>query len=301
MRGDNVVIRVLVLALALAGALVTDSAAQDKGPNTGRLSFTGGIDFPTDYFFRGIVQERDSFLEDNYIVQPYGDLTFKLWEGAGPLSAVGLTFGLWNSLHGGPSGVEGSASVDPKMWYEADFYTKLSATVLEDLAAAVIYTAYMSPNDRFPTVQELAFSLGYNDSKLLGPFALNPSVLLAVEVKGQADTGRHRGTLLQLGVSPGLTLFDKSRTPVSVTFPLQVSLSLDEYYERISVGGEDDTFGYASGGISASVPLRFIPSGFGAWQGRAGVALLFLGDNLETANSGDETEVIGSVGLALTY
>jgi hypothetical protein len=301
MRGDNVWIRALGLALALAGVLVTDAAAQDKGPNTGRISFTGGIDFPTDYFFRGIVQERDSFLEDNYILQPYGDLTFKLWEGAGPLSAVGLTFGLWNSLHGGPSGVEGSPSVDPKMWYEADFYTKLSATILDDFAAAAIYTAYMSPNDRFNTVQELALSLGYNDSKLLGPFALNPSVLLAFEVKGQSDTGRSRGVHLQLGVSPGLTLLARSRAPVSLTFPLLVGLSLSEYYERIGVGGDDDTFGYLSGGAAASVPLRFIPADFGAWQARAGVSVLYLGDNLQRFNSGNDVEVIGNVGIALTY
>jgi hypothetical protein len=218
------------------------------------------------------------------------------------VSGVGLTLGVWNSLHGGPTGVEGgSASVDPSMWYEADFYTKLSATVLQDFAAAVIYTAYMSPNDRFPTVQELAVSLGFNDNKILGPFALNPSMLVAFEVKGQADTGRHRGVHMQFGVTPGLTLLDKSRYPLSLSFPLLVGLSLSEYYERISVGGADDVFGYASGGAAASLPLRFIPADFGAWQARAGVSVMLLGDNLERANRGNEVEVIGNVGIALTY
>ena len=57
------------------GCCVPDVVAQDeKGPNTGRISISAGADYTTDYYFRGIVQEtRD------YIVQPYGDLTFKLF------------------------------------------------------------------------------------------------------------------------------------------------------------------------------------------------------------------------------
>ena len=39
-------------------------------PNTGALTFTGGLDVPTKYVFRGIVQEADSKLT----LFPYGDL-----------------------------------------------------------------------------------------------------------------------------------------------------------------------------------------------------------------------------------
>jgi hypothetical protein len=302
MRRGSARLGAVALALGLVGFTATGAHAQDKGPNTGRISFSGGIDVPTDYFFRGIVQEKDSFLDDSYILQPYGDLTFKLWEGKGPLSAVGLTIGLWNSLHGGPTGVEGGAggleSTDPKIWYESDFYTKLGATFFEDFTASLIYTAYMSPNGRFDTYQELAFGLGYNDSKLLGPFALNPSLLVAFEVNGQADAGRHRGVYLQAGVSPGLTLMEKSRVPLSLSFPLLVGLSLSEYYE---FGGDDETFGYFSGGVAASVPLAFMPAAYGAWQARAGVSVLVLGDALEQVNNREDTEIIGNLGLALTY
>lgn len=73
------------------------------GPNTGRISLSAGIDVPTDYYFRGIVQETEG-----YILQPYGDVTVKLVERAGPMSNLGFTLGLWNSLHGGPTGVEGA-------------------------------------------------------------------------------------------------------------------------------------------------------------------------------------------------
>ncbi len=39
-------------------------------PNTGALTFTGGLDVPTKYVFRGLVQEADSKLT----LFPYGDL-----------------------------------------------------------------------------------------------------------------------------------------------------------------------------------------------------------------------------------
>jgi hypothetical protein len=293
MRLGNVRVWAAALALALVGLSASGADAQDKGPNTGRISFSGGMDYTTAYFFRGIFQE-----DDDYILQPYGDLTVRLWDDKGPLNAVGLTVGLWNSLHGGPSGVDGP-NADPKVWYESDFYTKLSATVFEDLTAGLLYTAYMSPNDRFGTVQELALTLAYDDARLWGPFALRPSVVLAFELEGQADAGSHRGVYLQAGVSPGFTLFEKRRAPLSVTFPLLVGLSLSDYYEFGT--GNDDTFGYFSGGVALGVPLAFIPAAYGSWQARAGVSVVILGDNLQQVNEGDDTAVIGSVGLALTY
>ncbi len=289
----------MVAAALLAVAMLTaaPAAAEDAAPNTGRISLSAGVDFPTDYYFRGIVQETEG-----YIVQPYGELTFKLFESKTALTGLGLTVGSWNSLHGGPTGIEGSDESgvhDPKIWYESDFYAKLTATLFEDLSAAVIYTAYMSPNDKFNTVQEVAVGVGYSDARLLGPFALNPSLLVAFETKGQADAGRHRGVYLQAGIAPGLTLFEKSPAPLALAFPLAVGLSLSEYYEFGT--GDDETFGFFSGGVTASLPLRFIPAAFGAWQLRGGVSVLTLGDNLKAVNRNDRVEVIGTLGFAFSY
>jgi hypothetical protein len=231
-------------------------------------------------------------------LQPYAELTFKLIENAGPLTGMGLTFGTWNSLHWGPTGIDGPND-SPKLWYETDFYTKLSLTVFEDLTASAIYTAYMSPNGFFDTVQEIAFGLSWNDAKVLGPFALNPSVLLAFELDGQADAGASRGTYLQIGVAPGMTLFDKAAYPLTLSFPLTVGLSLDDYYEFRT--GDDDTFGYLSAGVAASVPLGFIPASFGAWQFKASVLALVLGDNLRDVNRRDDLEFVGTAGIAFTY
>jgi hypothetical protein len=299
MRARAVRIAVAATWLLAGVAAGPADAAEEPAPNTGRLSLSAGVDFPTDYYFRGIVQETE-----DYIIQPYAELTIKLFESKTPLTALALTLGTWNSLHGGPTGLRGSDESgvhDPEIWYESDFYAKLSFMLFEDLTAGVIYTAYMSPNGKFSTVEEVAFSLAYADSKLLGPFALNPSVLLAIETSGQADAGRDEGVYLQLGLAPGYTFNAGGTYPVALTFPLVVGLSLDDYYERVGVGGDDDTYGYFSGGVGVSVPLAFIPRAFGTWQAKASVNVLHLGDNLRAANRDDDLEIVGSFGIALTY
>lgn len=285
---------VAIVALAGVALGAPDAAAQEtKGPNTGRIALSAGVDFPTDYYFRGIVQETK-----DYIVQPYGDVTFKLWDGVPAFGNLAVTLGLWSSLHGGPTGIEGP-NADPKVWYEADFYTKVGWTMFDDFSAGIIYTAYMSPNDFFSTVQELAFSLSFNDSKLLGPFALNPSILVAFEVKNQADAGADKGVYMQLGITPSYTFNAKSAYPVTLSLPLLVGLSLDDYYEFGT--GDDSTFGYFQGGVGLAVPLAFIPASFGSWQLKSSVNVLQLGDNLRDVNRRDRTEIIGSVGIAFTY
>jgi hypothetical protein len=291
------VMRRAVFTLAVVG-LVTGVAAgaaaqEEKGPNTGRVSLSAGMDWTTHYFFRGILQE-----DQDLILQPYAEVGFKLMEGTPAFGDVALAIGLWNSLHGGPTGTGGPNS-DPRVWYETDFYTRLGWTFLDTFKAGVIYTAYMSPNSFFNTVEELAFSLGFDDSKLLGPFSVQPTVLLAWEVAGQADGGLHRGIYLQVGVTPSYTVAEKSQYPVTLSLPLLVGLSLDDYYEFGT--GDDDTFGYFQGGLSASVPLAFIPAAYGSWSLRGALTVLVLGDNLKAVNNNDSTEVIGTLGVSFTY
>jgi hypothetical protein len=278
-------------APAPAPAAATEEKKEEK--NTGRISISGGIDFPTAYFFRGIKQETDG-----YIIQPYGDLTFKLWDGVPAFSNLALTIGTWNSLHGGPTGVDGP-NQDPKMWYESDFYTKVGWTMFEDFSAALIYTAYMSPNDFFKTVQELAVSFAFNDSKYLGAFALNPTLLFAFEVKGQADAGAHRGVYMQLGVTPSYTFNAKGTYPITLSAPLLLGLSVSEYYEFGT--GNNPTYGYFQGGLGLAVPLAFIPSSLGNWQFKAGVNFVNLGNTLKKVNDNDSFQTIGTFGIAFTY
>jgi hypothetical protein len=268
-----------------------DAAAEEPG-NTGRLTLNLGVDWVSEYFFRGIAQQVGGA---NF--QPYGSVAFKLVENAGPLTALTATPGIWNNWHaGGGNLVE---PVDPEFWYEADLYFTLAATLVETVTLGLTYTAYTSPNDSFGTVQELAFSLSLADSKWLGAFALNPSLLVAGELTGQADAGRARGVYLQLALAPSYTFASESATPLTVSFPVTLGLSASNYYEFAT--GDNPAFGYVQFGPAVSVALGFIPKRFGSWVVKGALELLVLGDTLEALNDDEAVKPIGRIGVALVY
>ena len=281
-------IRLLGVAATVAlvsGVLASSAMAQS---NTGKASFSTGADFSHAYFFRGIKQERSGI-----VAQPYMDVTFNLFEGTEGLNSIAFTIGQWNSLHTGPSGNDGPAA-NVGAWYESDFYTGF-AFGIDNWDFGLTYTAYVSPNDSFGTVKEVALSLGVDDSTLLGAFALSPHVLMAIGLDGQADGGAGEGVYFEIGVEPGLSL---DGMPVSFAFPVILGLSLTDYYEGSP--GNDDAFGYADLGLLASLPLP-VPGPYGAWEVSGGVHLMAFGDALASFNDGDDFQAVGTFGFNIGY
>jgi len=272
--------------VALVSGFLTGNAMAQS--NSGKAAFSTGADFSHAYFFRGIKQERSGI-----VAQPYMDMTFSLFEGTEGFNCVTFTIGQWNSLHTGPSGNDGPA-MNVAAWYESDFYTGFGIGV-DNWEFGLIYTAYLSPNDTFGTVKEVALSLAVDDSALLGDFSLSPHIRMAIELSGQADGGLGEGVYVELGVEPGLHL---EGTPVSLSFPLTVGLSLSDYYEEAP--GNDDVFGYVDLGLLASVPLP-IPEPYGAWELSGGIHLLSLGDALTSFNDGNGFQAIGTFGFNIGY
>ena len=269
----------------VSGFLPSGAMAQS---NSGKVAVSTGTDFSHAYFFRGIVQERSGI-----VAQPFMDMTFSLFEGTEGLNSVSFNIGQWNSLHTGPTGNDGPAA-NVAAWYESDFYTGF-AFGIDNWDVGLIYTAYLSPNDTFGTVKEVALSLAVDDSALLGRFTLSPYVQMAIELSGQADGGAGEGVYFELGVEPGLSL---EGTPVSLSFPVTLGLSLSDYYE--GTPGNDDVFGYIDLGLVASVPLR-VPESYGAWEVSGGIHLLSLGDALTSFNDGDGFQPVGTFGFNIGY
>lgn len=274
-------------ALVLLGGLAASPTSALAGPNTGKLSLLIGNDITTAYFFRGILQERDGF-----ITQPYGEVGIKLYESEGLLSSLSLFGGVWNSIHSEQTG----ASASPDVLYETDWYGGLQA-VFGPLTTRASYVAYTSPNDAFATVQEFDLSGAYDDSPLLGAFALKPSLLLGFETENTAF-GVDEGIYVELGATPGFNLNTSEKYPVNLSFPIKVGLSGDDYYEDAT--GNDDTFGYASGGLKFGVPLAFIPEDYGTWSATAGVTFMVLGKNTGDLNN-EDFWTIGTWGVSMTY
>jgi hypothetical protein len=286
-----------VAGIALAGWVAGPplvAAGESESPNSGRVSLNLGADWASAYYFRGIANEQNG----GNNVQPYAEIGFKLLEDVGPLGSLTISPGIWNNFHyGGGKLVDPS---DPRFWFESDLYLKLSATWAEVFTTGVTYTYYTSPNDSFTTYADVGLSFSLNDSKWLGPFALNPSLLFAFETKGEAlsSADGNKGIYMGLGLAPAYTVFEDASVSFSVSAPLTFGFSVKDYY---TVDGKNQTFGYFSGGPLFTVGLKFIPAAFGTWSLKAGVQFLVLNSNLKTVNTNDSFVPIGNVGVAMTY
>ena len=273
------------LVALIVGSVPPVVAAQ---PSPSRISVATGADFSHAYFFRGIVQERSGV-----VAQPFFEVSFNLFEGTEGLNNVSLTVGQWNSLHSGPSGSDGPPA-NVGAWYESDFHTGVSFGV-DNWDFGVTYTTYLSPNDSFGTVKELALNFSFDDSAWLGPLALSPHIAMAVELDGQADGGGGEGVYVEFGVAPAIPL---GESPISLTVPATLGLSLSDYYEETP--GNDSVFGFADIGVVATLPLP-IDGSYGVWEVNGGLHLMTLGAALTAFNGGDGLQAVGTFGFNLEY
>ena len=285
-------VRVALAGVLAATVLLVAPAPvmAQSDPNPGALTFTGGLDFPTIYFFRGIRQETDPKFPTAW---PYGDLGIALFSGDGGLKSVGVNVGVWNSLHTGSSGTAGPSR---HAHYEEDFYATLGLGFGGGVTVGATYMALTSPNLMFNTVKE--FQIKVSKTHMLAPYAF-----LAMELTedGHADAGIHKGTYLELGVGPSWPLVKDGPT---LAIPVKLGLSLKDYYE--DAVNHDSKFGFFDVGGLITVPLKGIPSKFGAWNIHGGVDFLFLGDTTKQFNVNKDgvqkdNKVVGLFGIGVGY
>jgi hypothetical protein len=283
--------RLSSMAVVVVVACFPSAAAAQApaGANGGKITLSGGFDFANAYMFRGLRQD-----DTRLIMWPYADAGVGLFAGNGGVKSVALHIGTWNSLHTGSTGLQGPSG---KLWYESDFYSTLALGFGQGVSLGTTYTAYTSPNNSFSTVKELAFKVAVDDTGAFAGVSLKPYGLVAFEMDtspgfGQADGGFRAGTYLEIGVSPGLT-----DGQLSLAIPIKVGLSLDDYYE---LAGVDHPFGYLSLGATATIPLGTATS-YGSWNLHGGFEFQSLGDTPEAFNGGDQSKIIGSVGIGFSY
>ena len=270
--------------------------------NNGNVSFAMGNDITTAYYFRGLMQENKGF-----ITQPWMEVGFTLWEAADQdafISDIALVLGNWNSVQSEQTG--STPGTGAGNWYEADLYAGLSLGLSHGFSVGATYVAYTSPSGAFGTLQEIDVNVAYDDSSLysgklaeLG-FSVQPYVLFAFELdKGLGCNGTCDGIYMELGLEPSIELASDSDYPVTLGVPVTIGLSLDDYYYY---NGDNDVFGYATIGVSAGVPLSFIPAKFGSTSAGVNVSYLGLGDDAQyNYNGGESKEWIGTLSLNWEY
>ena len=188
-----------------------------------------------------------------------------------------------------------------RSWYESDFFTGVTLGI-DNWEAGITYTSYMSPNDSFSTISEMSFSLAMDDSALFGVFAMNPHVVLAVELNGQADGGASEGVYLEAGVEPGNGPRGWSRVH---QFPCDIQLQHEQLLRKWGLlrraRHSVTTFGYFDVGGVLVFPLEVMPEGYGDWELSGGFHLLSLGNYLEFLNDADGVQAMGIFGVNLSF
>lgn len=265
-------------------------APEQNAPTKSPFSLQLNLDYTTAYFYHGIIQE-----DTGLILQPAAKLTINLYE-RDDVKVDGY-LATWNSFHGQATGAQTHGDFT-EYWYESDLLGGVALTVGK-FSLATQYVFITSPSDAYETVQELDFTVAFDDSELLGQFALHPYALLGIETGADSSDGANSptGTYLELGIAPGFS-FDAGKTPIAISFPASVGLSLQDYYQNAA--DEDDTFGFVQVGVKASIPLPF-GERYGKWTLNAGVSGMYLGDHTAEYNGGRHEQLLATVGLQWNF
>ncbi|MEM9753955.1 MAG: TorF family putative porin [Planctomycetota bacterium] len=270
------------------GVAAFSASAQEEAPglNNGAVSFAIGVDVPTKYIFRGFEIE-----ENGLILQPYAEASFAIAEG------VDFYIGTWNSIHENETGTTAASSNDE--WFESDLYAGVSLRLFDPISLDVSYVHYLYPSNTFGDYKEINLAIGYDDSEMLGEYAVSPYALLAFEFD-TTSAGDDDNIYLELGGEWGMSLVESEDYPIDLTIPVAIGLSLDEFY--VDADGDNEFFGFISVGANLGMPLTFIPSEFGSWSAGAGLTLFILNDEAGLDDgSNDDFNLVGTLGIAMEY
>lgn len=283
-------------------ASVSEESEMLVGPNVGatalpvpqatdaerRVHATVGLDVTNAYFSRGLRQE-----DRGIIFQPYG--TFGLDVVKSDSWNLEVYAGMWHSVHDRKTNA-GTSDGTLAKWYEADAY--FGANVgMGDWTVGVQYGWFLSPGDAFTTVEELQVAASYDDSAVLGAWALSPSALLVIETGDGTSDGLEKGGYLQLGVEPGIDIEDGGVKGLRLSVPVVLGVSAWDYYEDAQ---GDNFYGFTSVGVKASYALHSSEQ-WGEASCYAACNLLHLGDLASTVNDDEETALVVSAGVAFSF
>ncbi|HEX8297038.1 MAG TPA: hypothetical protein VF593_12100 [Chthoniobacteraceae bacterium] len=281
-----------VPALSMAGTETADSKqAKQIVEKTKESCITGdlGINVVSQYVSRGVIFENQGG-----IIQPYADLYFKLFEGEGGfINKVSLNLGIWNSFHsrktdaglatGFPGGDSTQRNSSTRSWYEFDFTAGIAITFAKNFTITPSYYTFLSPNDGFSTFHGVNTKLAYDDTDLLGAFALHPYVQVLWEAENKAGTGKDEGFYYEVGIAPSVPV-----GPLTLTFPITAGFGSHDFYGSFNEDTgliDDEAFGFVSGGVTASYALAFIPECYGTWTVTGGYTFYHLGEGTEDFNT----------------
>lgn len=307
------------LSTALAFASLTCGSFAGEGkpivepppPQGAKVNLLLNVEFSDKY-----VTPRGQIVRDEGLtIQPLLLAFLTLYEGDSFISSFKFLGGVWADY--GTSGVSEHPPFgsEPKTNYtEIDPIFGISIGFGKAATLSVIYTAFVEQILDIETSHHLEVKLSLDDSPLLGAFALNPYFLFWQELEGKStaaqvpyavfgtspntgnDSPPDEGYYFEVGVNPGYTFTGLG--DLKIEAPCRVLLPSEDFYGEFY--DDSSTVGLYEVGVKASMPLKFMPKGYGNWSIHAGYKYMnFVDDNLQGMNQfnapGEPTEDVHQV------
>lgn len=272
-------------------AKTCDSCSHTASEKLGESAISGdlGLNIVTSSYYRGVNRAGTDHAPS---LQPNLNLYLKAYEGDGFLNKAVLSLGLWQSFINPAfyKAVPGAkAPVSNSSWYESNFTPSLALT-FGKLTLTETYHFILYPNQFGKDAQGLSSRLAFDDSDLLGMFALNPAITHTFETSGKLafanPTQSNKGHSWEFSIAPSA-----SAGAFTLTLPVSLVFGSGGFYYS-------NGYAYLSAGLHLSYALP-LPKNYGNWSVNTG-ATYYNSDSKATRNP-TSNDVVGSVGLGVAF
>lgn len=304
-------------ASAAALALAPSVIHAEDAPS--RVNFLANFEFSNEYLTpRGMIVH-----DQGLAIQPLLLGLVNVYHGDSFINDVTLVPGVWNDFATKPVSEHAPFGSDPKThWVEIDPIAGISFGFAKNFKLDVTYTAFAMQILDIGTSQHLDTKLSFDDTQYLKAFALHPYLEFWQELDGKATdadvpeavfgpspkSGSHPAPgssyYFEVGVDPSYTFKDLGSLKIEA--PCRVLLPNERFYGEYY--GDASTVGLFELGLKGSVPMNFMPKGYGHWNFHAGVRYqYFVDDNLYHLNEFNapgkptRTSVQGYAGVSIFF
>lgn len=287
----------LLGALAVAAPLVTASVRADDEPPPPPSKFHAlfAFEFANEY-----VTPRGMLVRDQGLtVQPLFLGLLSLYSGDSFINSVTLIPGVWNDLGTHSISVHAPYNSQPTIaWSELDPIFGVEVGLAKHFTLDVTYTAFVEQILDIGTSEHLDTKLSFDDSSYFKGFGFHPYLEFWQELDGKATdadvpyivfhnkgSGPGSSYYFQVGIDPSYT-FDKL-AGLKLEAPVDVLLPNSDFYGEYYASSS--TVGLVAAGLKGTIPLNFMPQGYGHWNFNAGFKYMYFADdnlyNLNTFNA----------------